>query len=243
MEEAYYIGAYWGVRQESAAQSAERALHFFHELKQCDSSFERWYLPARKYDRSLPGIPLNTADMAELEQVFQRGRNRANVNRTVIEELGFHLDARNQKKETTNLSIINGVYSPYSSNLCLMTLPNEGPSAERLLHPSVLTRVIGCMVTVWDPAYGLASTNNTILAAPNPNERDANVGWLTYLSRRQGRVPPLPAPVRIERLGDKGTLITLTPERFTASNPEHLALLVRVRELLDRAGVLKGFQA
>jgi hypothetical protein len=44
--------------------------------------------------------------------------------------------------------------------------------------------------------------------------------------------------VRIEPVEDKGTLIILTPERFTASNPEHVALAERVRELLDRAGLL-----
>ncbi|NOK12053.1 hypothetical protein HNS30_23725 [Corallococcus exercitus] len=50
--------------------------------------------------------------------------------------------------------------------------------------------------------------------------------------------PPLPAPVRIEPVEDRGTLIILTPERFTASNPEHIALARRVRELLDRAGLM-----
>jgi hypothetical protein len=67
---------------------------------------------------------------------------------------------------------------------------------------------------------------------------DVWVGWVTYLSRRLGRVPPLPAPVRIEPVEDKGMLVILTPERFTASNPEHVALAERVRELLDRAGLL-----
>ncbi|AKQ66374.1 hypothetical protein A176_003286 [Myxococcus hansupus] len=37
---------------------------------------------------------------------------------------------------------------------------------------------------------------------------------------------------------DKGTLIVLTPERFTARNPDHLALAARVTELLARAGVV-----
>ncbi|NVJ28612.1 immunity 52 family protein [Myxococcus sp. AM011] len=43
----------------------------------------------------------------------------------------------------------------------------------------------------------------------------------------------------MELVEDKGTLVILTPERFTASNPEHVALAERVRELLDRAGLLK----
>lgn len=41
---------------------------------------------------------------------------------------------------------------------------------------------------------------------------------------------------------DKGTLIVLTPERFTASNPEQVALAERVRGLLDHAGLLKPLQ-
>ncbi|WP_323394761.1 immunity 52 family protein [Myxococcus guangdongensis] len=69
------------------------------------------------------------------------------------------------------------------------------------------------------------------------------VGWIMYLSRRGGAVPPLPAPVRVEPVDDKGTLIVLTPERFTVRNPEHVALAERVRELLDEAGLLKPLQA
>ncbi|KFE63927.1 hypothetical protein DB31_2339 [Hyalangium minutum] len=64
------------------------------------------------------------------------------------------------------------------------------------------------------------------------------VGWVMYFSRLRGPVPPLPAPVRIERVEDKGTLVILTPERFTVSNPEHVALAARVHELLARAGLL-----
>ena len=44
------------------------------------------------------------------------------------------------------------------------------------------------------------------------------VGWLTYLSRRLGNLPPLPAPVRIEPVGALGWLLTLSPEPMTASN-------------------------
>jgi hypothetical protein len=67
---------------------------------------------------------------------------------------------------------------------------------------------------------------------------DTFVGWVTYFSRARGTVPPLPAPVRIEPVEDKGTLVILMPERFTVSNPEHLALAARVQALLDQAGLL-----
>ncbi|MFY0526447.1 Imm52 family immunity protein [Archangium gephyra] len=62
---------------------------------------------------------------------------------------------------------------------------------------------------------------------------------LTYLSRRLGSLPPLPAPVRIEPVGTLGWLLVLSPEPMTASNPEHVAFTARVRELLDRAGLIE----
>jgi hypothetical protein len=68
---------------------------------------------------------------------------------------------------------------------------------------------------------------------------DIWLGWVTYLARHRGTVPPLPAPVRIEPVLDKGTLIVLTHERFTVANPEHVALARRVRELLARAGLMQ----
>jgi hypothetical protein len=69
--------------------------------------------------------------------------------------------------------------------------------------------------------------------------REVRVGWLTYLSRRLGTLPPLPAPVRIEPVGALGWLLVLSPEPMTASNPEHVAFTARVRELLDRAGLIE----
>jgi hypothetical protein len=70
-------------------------------------------------------------------------------------------------------------------------------------------------------------------------KREVRVGWLTYLSRRQGTLPPLPAPVRIEPVGTLGWLLVLSPELMTASNPEHVTFTSRVRELLDRAGLVE----
>jgi hypothetical protein len=75
--------------------------------------------------------------------------------------------------------------------------------------------------------------------AAKGDKRDWRMGWVTYVSRRQGRVPPLPAPVRIEPVGEQGTLIILTPELSSAANPEHVALAERVRELLERAGLVR----
>lgn len=65
------------------------------------------------------------------------------------------------------------------------------------------------------------------------------MGWLTYFSHSRGEVPALPASVRTEAVEDQGTLLLLTPERLTASNPEHLALSRCVQEALLTRGMLE----
>jgi hypothetical protein len=127
-----------------------------------------------------------------------------------------------------------------AANSCVLDLPTEGADADRVLTAPVLTNIVRSMAVAWEPDWAVAMSH-THRVAVDAEEGIANIwlGWVTYLARHLGTVPPLPAPVRIERVEDKGTLIILTPERFTAANPEHVALAKRVRELLSRAGLLR----
>nr|WP_225937173.1 immunity 52 family protein [Myxococcus sp. RHSTA-1-4] len=95
------------------------------------------------------------------------------------------------------------------------------------------------MALAWDPDWVVATSDSYRRLMREPSKSGAFVGWVTYLSRRRGAVPPLPAPVRIEPVEDKGTLIVLTPERLTARNPEHVEQGRRVCELLARAGLMQ----
>ena len=61
---------------------------------------------------------------------------------------------------------------------------------------------------------------------------------MTYFSHRRGVLPPLPPQVQLEPVEDLGTLVLLTPERFSVSNPQHLDLARDVSERLRRAGLL-----
>ncbi len=114
----------------------------------------------------------------------------------------------------------------------------QGAVRERLLRAPALTEVLTCMATAWDPDFAMVSSDEMV-DLMEKGDFEVRVGWLTYLSRRLGRLPPLPAPVRIEPVEALGWLLTLSPEPMTASNPEHVALTARVRELLDRAGLIE----
>ncbi|SEN31798.1 Immunity protein 52 [Stigmatella aurantiaca] len=238
MLEKYHVGAYWKKRPETASECARRLELFFHMLTRCDVSLHQWYTEGR-VTRDSPGTSLPWNDREFLEKRLLQGRNRTDLGKKVIPELGFRLHTWNQRPDgrSTRLNLVCGCYSEQVSNVCLLYPPIEGETVERMLAFPTLHHVLESMITAWEPQWGLVTTQDT-RDALNPDPSEVDIGWITYLAREQGTVPPLPAPVSIQPVGSLGMLIILTPERFSASNPEHIALGRRVRELLARAGLL-----
>ncbi|WNG31217.1 hypothetical protein F0U62_49855 [Cystobacter fuscus] len=237
MQDRYYVGAYWGPRQETALECARRAELFFHMLARCDPSFTQWYRAGRGAPRELPGHPVR-ADITELEKLLLQGRIRAG--KKVMEDLGFMQMMWNAKKEATEIHLACGSYCAPSGgpNSCLLNPTRESPLRERLLRAPVLADVLTSMATAWDPDFAMVSSTEMVRLVQK-RKWEVRVGWLTYLPRRLGRLPPLPAPVRIEPVGTIGWLLHLSPELMTVNNPEHVAFTTRVRELLDRAGLIE----
>lgn len=238
MIETYYAGAYWRLRKESPEECGRRAEAFFTTLAPVDPSFSRWLKLGNSRKEALKHHI--APDAATLEKMFRRGKDRT------FAELGFRISGWNGESdsdEACSFYITCGGYAEEVGNLCLFHLPNGGgTNSQRVLTAPVLAGLVRAMAVAWDPddAIAMSDSHRDLIPKPHP---DALVGWVTYLSRRRGTVPPLPAPVHIEYVEDKGTLLVLTPERFTVSNPEHVALAERVRELLDRAGLLGPIRA
>jgi immunity protein 52 of polymorphic toxin system len=237
MIETYYIGTYWGARQEDAAACAQRLLTLVRLLEPLDPLFARWFQGAKSLKKSLER-PLEL-DLPLLQQYIQRKILR-DSRRKPMDEAGFSFGLWNGEQGGNDawLDIYCGEYSKWVGNSCLLKAPYEGPGSERVLTASFQAQALRALATAWDPDWGvgISSAHRNIIEKKFP---EVKVGWVTYLSRRQGRVPPLPAPVRIEPVEELGALVILTSERFTVSNPEHVALSERVGELLDRAGLLK----
>jgi hypothetical protein len=236
--ETYYAGAYWGPRKESPAECARRTQAFLHAIAQCDESFARWYGQGNSREEALAS-PLRI-EVGTLQEVFRQEVNRSEGDGRIIEELGFRLWSWNGGPDDDDalLSAHCGCYSKWVPNNCVLNLPHTGPNAQRVLTGSVVTRVLRGMALAWEPDSGVVMSDDHRERVEDHVANTPHVGWVTYLSRRRGTVPALPAPVRVEPVEDRGTLITLTEERFTASNPEHLALAGRVREALGHAGLL-----
>jgi len=233
--ETYYAGAYWGPRKESAEECARRAAHFLNLLAPADPFLAQWYKPARRL-KDARKHPLMPPDIPTLTELFRRGVNRERGG-PVFEDLG--LSFWFGTGEGADLRINCGDYAGSSPNHCVLDLPDRGPNVDRLVTAAVLTHVVRSMALAWEPDWAVAMSRDYRETFAEPRRGGTFVGWVTYLSRRRGVVPPLPAPARIELVEDRGTLVVLTPERFTASNPAHVELGQRVRELLDRARLMQ----
>jgi hypothetical protein len=188
------------------------------------------------------------ANRERVEEIIGRNVNRNDWDQEVIEELGFSTWFRHELqgcegapkgRESVVIRFGWGRFGS-SSNSCSMDLPIYPPTGERVLRWEFLAELMRIMLDTMDGDNGLITSHEHWgLVNDRPITTDEPVGWLMYFSREQGVVPPLPAPVRIEPVGDKGTLVILTPERLTASNPEHVELGRQVRRLLSKAGLLK----
>jgi hypothetical protein len=235
MIETYYAGSYWHARSESAEACAQRAERFFHLLRRCDPAWTYWYETAGSLEEARERQ--FTTDAANFKKLFGKKENR------IGDGFTFHLWTGDNLEETSGVDVACGSADPWVRTNCVLRPYDEGLVGERVLTSPVMTEVLRAMALAWDPEWGVATSEAhrqlAVKGFPHPG---TFVGWVMYFSRLRGTLPPLPTPVRLEPVGDKGTLVTLTPERFTASNPEHVALAARVHELLNQAGLLRPLQ-
>jgi hypothetical protein len=231
MIETYYAGAYWLARPESAEDCARRAARFFYLLGRCDPAWTRWYEKADSFEeaRKLQF----TTDAANFQKLFAQKENQ------IGDGFTLHLWTGDNLQETSLVDVACGSADPWFRPGCVLEPYAEGPISERVLTAPIMAEVLRAMALAWDPEWGVATSEAHRDSVTEKAKPGTFVGWVMYFSRLRGKVPPLPAPVRIEPVEDKGTLVTLTPELFTASNPEHVTLAARTHELLDRAGLLR----
>ncbi|NPC75886.1 hypothetical protein HPP05_39720 [Corallococcus exiguus] len=236
--DTYFAGAYWGPRKESPEECARRVARFLELLAECDPFLSHWYKPTRSR-RDATKHPLMPPDVSVLAEMLRKGANRERGG-PAIESLGFGLSFDNggTRRDSADLRIYCGGYSDAAPNSCFLSLPSQGANAERIFTAPVLTDIVRSLAVAWEPDWVTAMSRTHRDWDDPAGKADLWLGWVTYLGCQRGTVPPLPAPVRIEPVEDKGTLIILTPERFTVANPEHSALARRVRELLARAGLM-----
>jgi hypothetical protein len=233
MKETYYAGVYWLARRESAEQCARRAETFFSLLSHCDSIYTLWFEQADSLKKAL---------QLQFEPTYDTFLRFFGKSAYKERKDGFRFSAWTGHEEDGRggmLMLRCGSAAQVVPNSCLLHLPSEEPDLGRVLTVSVMTQVLRSLVLAWEPDHGGVFSNEYQSLRDEPASKPYT-GWLMYFPRHRGEVPALPAPVRVEPVEDKGTLVILTPERFTVDDPVHVNLADQVRTLLDQAGLLKA---
>ncbi|KOX19203.1 hypothetical protein ADK67_34205 [Saccharothrix sp. NRRL B-16348] len=184
MAEALTCCAYWGARQETAEQIADRLRRFLRGLTAVSPAmFDTWYVddPGVADYRPLR-LDLDTADLVEL---VEAGRNRDGA--TVFEELGFQLVCwgSGSGPRETHLRAVVGNYSPRGGpNALVLRLGKTGSGADAGFYGSVVD-VLGCVAECWEPDWGFAGNSELrSLQRPAP-PGTVYVGYAQYLSPRR----------------------------------------------------------
>jgi hypothetical protein len=231
MIESYYAATYWPGRIEPLESYAQRAERLFRGLTVCDPVLTHWFEQARSRETAL-----KSQFAPDAEMLLKRFKTKKYQLRP--EWISFFA-WNGEGADNTVVNFSCGSDSPYVVDCCVLTPPLRGQAAERILSAPVLTRILRVMVEAWEPDIGIATSHTHRDEVLKIDADDTFVGWIMYFAKSRGTIPPLPAPVRVEPVEDKGTLVILTPERFTASNPEHVALAAQVQDILGQAGLLK----
>lgn len=243
MWENYYVGAYWGNRQESPGDCARRTRLLLQELSRCDSAFGQWFEKGRSRTDALQR-PVNP-DEEVLRELFERSRSRRSVSGGTVSDLGFRVGLWNgaPEDESTALSLSCGGYASTSKtwvpNSCVIDLPQGGTSSVRLLRLPVMLSVVAAVVTVLEPEWGVVTSDAAREGTPKPGPGIPLIGWITYLGATLGDLPLLPAQARVVPIGASGSAVVITDQVFTARNPQHMKAAADVRAVLEKAGLLR----
>ena len=226
MSKRLLTGCYWPARDESIEVRAQRTSAVLQSLSRCDAALSRWFEKAYSLKKAL------TLEFSPTPEKLREMISKK------YSELFSAWTGQRDNEEGAALSVLEG-NSGLSPSTCMLDMSSTGSLWARVGTATGLAAILRCMALAWDPEWGIATSHqywNSLSPRPELGEF---TGWVTYYSRGWGIVPPLPAPTRIEPVEDKGTLVILTPERFSMDNPEHVDHAARVNELLKRAGLLK----
>lgn len=225
MNTSLFLGAYWKVRRESLESCADRLERFFQDLRACDPALAQWTeVPRTASEKPKPAVPVD--DQEYLVATLEAGRHWTDVNRRVMEDLGFGASWQNKapKDQSVHLHVSCGIYTPYVSNVVAI-------SFKSLADRDALRGVTRAVANAWDPDWAWVVSR----IAQDRQDFDAArpfVDWMVYVCDQWLPKPPdLKPPTSVERLRH-GTLIVVQPDLPDPDNMEDVRQVERVRHAL-----------
>lgn len=199
--------AYWQPRKESVHACADRLGRFLIALSACDPVFTFWYERGSSR-RKGKQFEVDFKSEAHLLDLLERGRNRRDVGKEVMEDLGFRIGLWNGGKtvKMAGLSVNCGLYATVAGlggNCLILDLPEDLGDLQRSER---MADVLATVATSWEPDWaGVFSVDAMNTRGYNPVV--PFVDWMVYVSLK---LAPLPLAVASAKAIDgMGTLVVV----------------------------------
>lgn len=189
MIDSHYIGAYWGPRPESSTDCARRIVDLLGRLSEISDQLACWFDKASSKQTALssPVLP----QIESVERLLAAGRHFKDEPLVPVPDLGFHIGIWNGRSgaEAGSLSISCGGWFEGLSNSVVLKLPPSLLSATTEHLSALLGRVVGTLVSIFDPDSLRYSSNGLAerlgLYDFNQNQKPLwTPGWITYVAPR-----------------------------------------------------------
>lgn len=167
--------------------------------------------------------------------LLERGRNRRDTDKTVIEELGFYIGLWNgaaTAEKEVGLGVQCGSYilNPNLGNCVTLDLPED---LGGLRDPDCMAAVVSTVVRAWDPDWAGVMSSEAI-SVRDFDARVPFVDWILYLSNRLAQKgPSFTPPTTVHNVDRLGTIVVVQPEPTDPANPEHMRRIEHVEAWLN----------
>ena len=184
MKTQYMLGAYWGPRQASVGDCADRLSRFMRDLRDCDPALSTWFKKGRSRQEALRAR-VDATDQDVARSLLEQGRSRRYTDGSVIEETGFHIGLWNgggEDKEA-GLSVTCGLFAQpargYLSNCVVLNLPRD---LGELFRADRMSRVVAATARAWEPDWAGVMSEHAMDTRPFSG-RVPFLDWLLYVPR------------------------------------------------------------
>lgn len=213
-----FIGAYWGPRQESAEQCAERLATCLKELATASDAFPSWYKKGKSRSDALKR-PVQPDDLLML---VESGSNKRDNDKSVIEDLGFRVGVWNGASEerSASLSITCGLFAQ-NANLRNSVVLDFPEVLGDLGRKEGALQALVAVVRAWEPDWaGVVSRASRSTRPFTPGS--PFVDWMIYLNCLDIGPSQLPSSASVVKLGDQGSIIITQDVPVDANDQNHV---------------------
>jgi hypothetical protein len=241
MTDSYFLGAYWGPRQDSLQSCANCLATVLTELSKIQPSlFSKWFAQGASREEALNSEI--TIDGAQLLSVLTKGVNRKDIDRSPMPRLGNRVSlwTGHGDDQSASLSLICGSTTPMPgpSNNLLLDFPSDTSAFTGLLEPVTLNKIMASAVLAFDPDWAVITSIDHLNKVRAARSNGPFAGWISYF-KQLGRQEAESLPsIRRELLSSDPVILTLAQDGFTSSISSHADAADRVTQNLRQHNII-----